>query len=94
VLRQYISLAPELMKRTEGLYESSGHEALRIEAVEGHLFAKPGDDPWMPIFTKSEREFFSTDNDATWTFTMGRNGAGEVVKRSDGKETHWTQVAK
>jgi hypothetical protein len=83
------------MESYAGSYETSDHRVLRIEVVEGHLFARPGENPWMPLFPASETEFFSTQGAGTWVFAnRGAGGAGEVVKKSDGKETRWIRMGK
>ena len=93
--RQYVSLRPDLMKSYAGLYETSDHRSLRIEVVEGKLFARPGENPWMPLFPASETQFFSTQGDGIWVVAnLGANGAGEVVKRSDGGQIRWIRVVK
>jgi CubicO group peptidase (beta-lactamase class C family) len=91
--RQYISIFPEAMKSYAGLYETSGHLGLRIEVVDGHLFAKPGEDAWMPLFPASQTEFFSAQSDGTWIFTKdGVSRAREVIRRSNDREVRWTRV--
>ena len=91
--REYIVLRPEVTKSLTGVYQTPDHQTLRIELVDGHLFAKPPENPWMPLFPKSETEFFSTQSEGTWVFAnAGAQGAGEVVKRSDGREVRWSRV--
>jgi CubicO group peptidase (beta-lactamase class C family) len=85
--RTYLALPLEIMQAYPGKYEAANKPVLLIEMVDGHLFAKPGDDPWLPLFPKSETEFFSTKAKITLTFLKDTSGAGRRLIERLNSET-------
>lgn len=87
VQREYVDISIDRLNAYARRYQAPDHRELRIEIVEGHLFAKPGEDPWMPLFPASTTEFFSSQNDTTWIFSRGGK---DLLEKSGAHEVHWT----
>lgn len=74
VVRQAVSVAPEVLEACAGRYEFAPGAVFDIALRDGALFARLTGQPELPIYPESESKFFYQAVDAQLTFLKDENG--------------------
>ena len=76
--KKAITLAPSVLARYAGVYQSAVGPAMTIRVEGGQLAAQPGRGTALPLLAESETRFFNRDINVVVEFV--RDGAGNVAE--------------
>ena len=81
-----ITLAPSVLARYTGVYQSANGQTTTIRVEGGQLAAQPGSAAALPLLAESETRFFNRDINVVVEFV--RDGAGNVAELVVHQGTH------